>query len=557
MAYAGDCIEITAPDVDFAGPYQCLLVLQCEDLYPAVDITDCSPIDFVTGGAMYLFPFIYEYDGHCIDLDYVLECCTKQSSLSLADIFQVSTGNGVAYRVNALRVHPGDNCLELVLTDVLPGDIYADFIAFPTVGTIPMEVTFLNRSDSLQGIDHYLWSFGDGTRSDQENPIHTFEQLGKFSVTLTVYGPDGQDTIRKFEYVIAERQFMKKCLHYGVNEEHGPGWSERGGDNWIWPESQAAILTIINNSYRQEIVFNQDDGLPYWIDTRDGPANSGLVKCWRDKVHPLIADSGTVQLWEILFGEYTGELEQYFVEMLETYMVFRTVKNDNIGATGYDASGLPTSLQVNYDLLKDGLLVAYAGSTLIPVKRDIVVDRKEKGNALQIKLSGQNSEFKLRKIESFLKVSDFAHNTTSLTEITYQETLSNPVMWFSRESNLINRCTGQLIYAGSITNITGPDSRDDSAFRISSTLQLSNSAYASGTLMVWHKTGFSISGVSLTEVGQSGSWILSYANNIPANLLFTSGDVFDIRIFDVAVSLAAMQHYFSNVSEYQGDMYLP
>jgi len=560
MAYVGDFVEIVYPDIESASPDQGSIGVQCWDNVTAFEIVDVSPVEFMTTGGKIMFPVVYNFHSYGVEIGLSqVDVCTYQGSLTLADTVQASNGDSTVYRINALRIKPGDDCVELVLTDALRGDIYADFIAAPSVGTIPMEVHFLNRSDALQGIDHYLWSFGDGTRSDQENPIHVYEQIGKYSVTLTVYGPDGQDTIRKFEYVIAERRFMKKCLHYGISEEHGPGWSERGGDNWVWPESQAAIFTIINNNYRQEIVIDENDGLPYCIDTRDGPLGSGLIKCWKDKVDPLIEGSGTLTAWEILFGEYTGELEQYFIEMLETYMVFRTINTENIGKAGYDTYGLPTTLQVNYDLLKDGLLVPYAGATQIPIKRDIVVDRKAKGNALQIKLTGQNAEFKLRKIESSLKVSDFAHNTTSMTEIGYQEILSNPVMWFTRESNMIDRCTGMPMFDSTGFNslVTGPDGRDDSAFHIVGTLDVRNPEYASGTLMVWHKTGYSITGVSLTEVDQSGDWILSYATNIPENILFTNGDVFDIRFFSTVVPLAAMQHYFENVSEHNGDMYLP
>jgi PKD repeat protein len=511
--------------------------------------------DVVTAGYIYSTVIVDVYDALIVYAHFEYRSREPYTGTPVRFVSQVNDTSSLAQITTVYEQVIGTTGLP----DDCRGSIYADFTAAPSVGTIPMHVLFINQSVALRGITSYVWSFGNGKQSTEENPTFTFEQIGKFSVTLTVYGPDGQDTIRKFEYVIAERRFMKKCLHYGISEEHGPGWSERGGDNWVWPESQAAIFTIINNSYRQEIVIDENDGLPYCIDTRDGPFGSGLIKRWKDKVDPLIEGSGTLIDWEILFGEYTGELEQYFVEMLETYMVFRTINTENIGQGGYDTYGLPTTLQVNYDLLKDGLLIPYAGATQIPIKRDIVVDRKAKGNALQIKLTGQNAEFKLRKIESSLKVSDFAHNTTSMTEIGYQEILSNPVMWFTRESNMVDRCTGMSMFnsAGLNSFVTGPDGRDDSAFRIIGTLDVRNPEYASGTLMLWHKTGYTISGVGLTEIGQAGDWILSYSNNVPASLLFTNGDVFDIRVFSIAVPLAAMQHYFENVSEHNGDMYLP
>jgi hypothetical protein len=195
----------------------------------------------------------------------------------------------------------------------------------------------------------------------------------------------------------------------------------------------------------------------------------------------------------------------------------------------------------------------------VPVSRDIVVNRKLKGNAIQIELSGTSTEFKLRKIESSLKVSDFAHNNTPMTELTYQEVLSNPVMWFTRGTNMIDRATGAAMFnsSGFVGNIEGPDGVSDSAFRIAGALDVRNSVYAGGTLLLWHKAGYTIDRCVLVEIGQSGDWILSYCYGVPVSLLFTNGDVFDIRIFSEGVTLAAMTHYFENVSEHQGDMYLP
>ncbi len=59
-------------------------------------------------------------------------------------------------------------------------------------GCQPLVVSFTNTS--TYGVE-YLWDFGDGTVSNEENPTHIYYEPGTFNVSLTVTGPGGeQDT---------------------------------------------------------------------------------------------------------------------------------------------------------------------------------------------------------------------------------------------------------------------------------------------------------------------------------------------------------------------------
>jgi PKD repeat protein len=75
----------------------------------------------------------------------------------------------------------------------------ADFSAETTNGEAPMTVTFL--SDSLWSISEWQWDFGDGVGSTEENPIHTYDNPGTYTVRLTVTGPGGTDTEIKTDYI--------------------------------------------------------------------------------------------------------------------------------------------------------------------------------------------------------------------------------------------------------------------------------------------------------------------------------------------------------------------
>lgn len=51
-----------------------------------------------------------------------------------------------------------------------------------------MQVMFTNQSQFAQS---YSWNFGDGTTSDQANPVHTYPGPGAYQVTLTATNPNG------------------------------------------------------------------------------------------------------------------------------------------------------------------------------------------------------------------------------------------------------------------------------------------------------------------------------------------------------------------------------
>ena len=69
----------------------------------------------------------------------------------------------------------------------------ADFYTTIQSGTAPLRVTFFDRSKGTLPL-RYLWNFGDGTTSAEQNPTHTFGPNGKYTVSLTVTNSYGQDT---------------------------------------------------------------------------------------------------------------------------------------------------------------------------------------------------------------------------------------------------------------------------------------------------------------------------------------------------------------------------
>ncbi len=69
----------------------------------------------------------------------------------------------------------------------------AAFTAVSTQGGAPpFEATFLDTS--LGSPTAWEWNFGDGTLSNAQNPVHTYEEEGMFNVSLTAASASGNDT---------------------------------------------------------------------------------------------------------------------------------------------------------------------------------------------------------------------------------------------------------------------------------------------------------------------------------------------------------------------------
>ncbi len=80
-----------------------------------------------------------------------------------------------------------------------PGAPTANFTASPTSGCAPLTVNFTDQSTG--DITSWSWDFGDGTTSTEQNPTHTYNSAGTYTVSLTVTGPGGSDTETKVDYI--------------------------------------------------------------------------------------------------------------------------------------------------------------------------------------------------------------------------------------------------------------------------------------------------------------------------------------------------------------------
>jgi PKD repeat protein len=110
--------------------------------------------------------------------------------------------NAGSYSVTLTVIGPGGTnsltmpALIVVTNGPLP---IVDFVADPTSGLLPLTVFFTNLTT---GATNYLWAFGDGQFSTDENPSNTYTNAGNFTVTLTATGLGGATNFSRLKYIL-------------------------------------------------------------------------------------------------------------------------------------------------------------------------------------------------------------------------------------------------------------------------------------------------------------------------------------------------------------------
>lgn len=95
----------------------------------------------------------------------------------------------------------------------------ARFEATPQTGPAPLQVTFEDQSTpGSEDISAWYWAFGDGSDSAEANPIHTYQNSGSYTVSLTVTTDIGEDTWTVEDYIVVSES--------GEGEEEGEGEGE-------------------------------------------------------------------------------------------------------------------------------------------------------------------------------------------------------------------------------------------------------------------------------------------------------------------------------------------
>ncbi|WP_407355724.1 PKD domain-containing protein [Methanolobus sp. WCC5] len=108
----------------------------------------------------------------------------------------------------------------------------ADFTADVISGTNPLIVNFMDQSANSP--TSWLWDFGDGTTSTEQNPTHIYTSPGSYAVSLTVANADGSDISTQIGYISVS-----------LTELPVIAFAEVGEHTWTVPQNVTKVDVLI------------------------------------------------------------------------------------------------------------------------------------------------------------------------------------------------------------------------------------------------------------------------------------------------------------------------
>ncbi len=89
--------------------------------------------------------------------------------------------------------------------------------ATPSSGAPPLTVDFRSVGTSDAGVKSYAWDFGDGTKSTEQNPKHTYSSAGNYNATCTVTDNNNMTGTGSAPVSVAAATTKKQIVLRGIN----------------------------------------------------------------------------------------------------------------------------------------------------------------------------------------------------------------------------------------------------------------------------------------------------------------------------------------------------
>lgn len=112
-----------------------------------------------------------------------------------------------------------DTETKVAYIDVGEAAPVASFTADPTDGEAPLTVQFTDTSVGV--VTGRTWLFGDGDFGIGATPEHTYDDPGKYTVSLTVTGPGGNDTATEVDLIVVVEPPGPGFVRGDVNQDGG------------------------------------------------------------------------------------------------------------------------------------------------------------------------------------------------------------------------------------------------------------------------------------------------------------------------------------------------
>ena len=246
----------------------------------------------------------------------------------------------------------------------------ADFTGTPRGGTAPLNVQFSDASARTP--TSWQWSFGDGGTSNQENPSHTYQASGTYTVTLTATNSFGSDTETKVDYITVGSTSSVYCENF---DSGSPNWTSGGtADEWqigtpqgngsaqgpdpngafSAPNAMGTDFNVNNGDYEENNIQNWIESpaidctglsgtvLKYrrWLAVEDGIYDQAEILVNNNQVWVNSAGGGTQHHIDTSWVEHTVDISQYADDNPNVRIRFRITSDDLLAFGGWNIDDL-------------------------------------------------------------------------------------------------------------------------------------------------------------------------------------------------------------------------
>ena len=165
----------------------------------------------------------------------------------------------------------------------------ASFSTNVTIGEPPLVVGF--EDTSLGEPEGWFWDFGDGQNSTEENPVHTYTEPGRYTVTLWIHDLANRDAIQKVGLISVGSE---PVAHFSSDIEWGPGpltvefkdGSTGQPDSWFWDfgddqnssEQNPTHIYANPSAYNVSLIVRNTFGMKYIFKSIQNNCSSGHQK---------------------------------------------------------------------------------------------------------------------------------------------------------------------------------------------------------------------------------------------------------------------------------------
>ncbi len=162
------------------------------------------------------------------------------------------------YTISLLVSGQGGNS-KIIKENLINVDLFipiAGFSADKIIGRKPLTVQFNDISRGT--VNNWLWEFGDGSTSAEQNPVHIYQENGNYTVSLTVSNSNGSNTIVKEEFIL-------------VTDKKPIGKNGQWFKQELPVEAELNSISFINKNAGW--ILGEKDGTTYLFATTDGGEN--------------------------------------------------------------------------------------------------------------------------------------------------------------------------------------------------------------------------------------------------------------------------------------------